>query len=215
MSKPVLLLAIDTSGKDGSIALASCQGDDCQMLGLASLDGGAFSAQLVPQIAVLLKGHGFTKSDIDAFAVASGPGSFTGLRVGLAAIKALAEVLNKPIATVSLLEAIAANAHEPIVAAMDAGRKEIYARQRDGSESLLSQEEFLTVSRGRLILTPDKSVADLARAVDCKVEEVARPRSDAVARLGWRKIQSGQTVLPDAMDANYLRRSDQIFAKRS
>jgi len=55
----------------------------------------------------LLKKHTLAKGHIDAFAVASGPGSFTGLRVGLAAIKALAEILHKPIAAVSLLEAIA------------------------------------------------------------------------------------------------------------
>ncbi len=211
----MLLLAIDTSGKDGSIALARCHADDCRILGLASLDGGAFSAQLVPQIAALLNQHAFTKNDIGAFAATSGPGSFTGLRVGLAAIKALAEVLNKPIATVSLLEAIAASKPEPAIVAMDAGRKEIYLRQRDGSESLLTQEEFLTSARGLLILTPDKSIADLARAANLKVEEVSRPRSDAIAHLGWKKIQSGQIVSPEALDANYIRRSDQIFAKSS
>ena len=211
----MLLLAIDTSGKDGSIALARCHANDCRILGLASLDGGAFSAQLVPQIAALLKTHDCTKLNIDAFAATSGPGSFTGLRVGLAAIKALAEVLNKPIAAVSLLEAIAATAHDPAVTAMDAGRKEIYARQQDGSESLLTQEEFLASARGQLIRTPDKSIADLARAAGLGVEEVPRPRSDTIARFGWRKIQSGQTVSPEALDANYLRRSDQIFAKIS
>lgn len=211
----MLLLAIDTSGKDGSIALTNCQADSCQILGFAALDGGAFSAQLVPQIAALLSKHGFTKRDIGAFAATSGPGSFTGLRVGLAAVKALAEVLNKPIAAVSLLEAIAANAPDPVLAAMDAGRKEIYTRQHDGSESLLAQEEFLASARGQLILTPDKSIADLARVAGLRVEKVPRPRSDAIARLGWEKIQSGHTISPEALDANYLRRSDQIFAKIS
>jgi tRNA threonylcarbamoyladenosine biosynthesis protein TsaB len=211
----MLLLAIDTSGKDGSIALADCQADDCKILGLAPLDGGAFSAQLIPQIAALLKVHGFTKHGIDAFAATSGPGSFTGLRVGLAAIKALAEVLNKPIAAVSLLEAIAANTQNPVLTAMDAGRKEIYLRQHDGSESLLTREGFLATARDQLILTPDKSIADLAHAANLQVEEVPRPRSDAIARIGWKKIQSGQTLSPEALDANYLRRSDQIFAKIS
>jgi len=74
------------------------------------LAGGAFSAQLVPQIAALLEKHGYSKHDLGAFAVASGPGSFTGLRVGLAAIKALAEALQKLIAAVSLLEAVDRNA---------------------------------------------------------------------------------------------------------
>jgi tRNA threonylcarbamoyladenosine biosynthesis protein TsaB len=210
----MLLLAIDTSGKDGSIALANCQADACKILGLAALDGGAFSAQLVPQIATLLKTHGFTKADIDAFAATSGPGSFTGLRVGLAAIKALAEVLDKPIAAVSLLEAMAAAATQPNgLAAMDAGRKEIYTRQPAGSESLLSQDEFLAAARGQWVVTSDKSIADLARAAGLSVEEVPRPRSDTIARLGWKKIESGEIISPEALDANYLRRSDQIFAK--
>src|SRR5437667_6211936 len=104
----MLLLAADTSGKHGSIALARCEPDGaCDALEVVALAGGTFSAQLVPQIAALLTKHNFNKQQIDAFAVASGPGSFTGLRVGLAAIKALAEVLAKPIAAVSLLEAVA------------------------------------------------------------------------------------------------------------
>ncbi len=105
----MLLLAIDTSGKQGSIALAragerSGESDDVEVIEIVPLVGGTFSAQLVPQIADLLSTNGFTRDDIGGFAVASGPGSFTGLRIGLAAVKALAEVLNKPIAAVSLLE---------------------------------------------------------------------------------------------------------------
>ncbi len=104
----MLLLAADTSGKHGSIALARCGPESaCEVIEVVPLEGGTFSAQLVPQIAALLTKHGFSKTDIGGFAVVSGPGSFTGIRVGLAAIKALAEVLEKPIAAVSLLEAIA------------------------------------------------------------------------------------------------------------
>src|SRR6202795_3467134 len=103
-----LLLATDTSGKNGSIALARVTSgySDVEIVEVVPLAGGALSAQLVPQIAALLEKHGYRKSDLGAFAVASGPGSFTGLRVGLAAIKALAEALQKPIAAVSLLGAV-------------------------------------------------------------------------------------------------------------
>jgi tRNA threonylcarbamoyladenosine biosynthesis protein TsaB len=108
---PQLLLAVDTSGKNGSLALARLmpgQSDsEISVLEVVPLAGGAFSAQLVPQIAALLKKHGYSKTDLGAFAVASGPGSFTGLRVGLAAVKALAEALQKPIVAISLLEAVA------------------------------------------------------------------------------------------------------------
>src|SRR3989454_12100239 len=102
----MLLLAADTSGKHGSIALARCEPDGaCDALEVVALAGGTFSAQLVPRIAALLAQHNFDKQPIDAFAGASGPGSFTGLRVGLPAIEALAEVLAQPIAAVWLLEA--------------------------------------------------------------------------------------------------------------
>src|SRR5579864_7698710 len=108
----MLLLAVDTSGKHGSIALARCgPGDACEITEVVALAGGTFSAELVPQIAALLEKHGFSKSDIGAFVVVSGPGSFTGLRIGLTVVKALAEVLAKPIAAVSLLEVLATSSH--------------------------------------------------------------------------------------------------------
>lgn len=113
----MLILSADTSGKHGSIALVRCDEKKLETLELVPLEGGTFSAQLVPEIAELLSRHKLSKTNIDAFAVASGPGSFTGLRVGLAAIKALAEILQKPIAAVSLLEVIAfellSDAHTP------------------------------------------------------------------------------------------------------
>src|SRR2546429_1247908 len=125
----MLILAADTSGKQGSIALAhGLNNGTCDVIEVVPLAGGTFSAQLVPQIAALLSKHGFTKEDIGAFAVVSGPGSFTGLRVGLAAIKALAEVLGKPIAAVSLLEAVSAagQSHGRVMATLEAGRGEVY-----------------------------------------------------------------------------------------
>jgi len=216
----MLLLATDTSGKDGSIALAQCGPDDeCKILDVVPLAGGTFSAQLVPQIAGLLQEHGFTRGDIGAFAVASGPGSFTGLRVGLAAIKALAEVLHKPIAAVSLLEAVGVAAGtESVLAVLDAGRGEFYVGEWDGGvlsrESLLTGLELLEQAKGRLVVTPDPAVASNLRSANLIVQEVPRQRSDAVARLGWKKIQAGDTVSPADLEANYIRRSDaEIFAK--
>src|SRR5579859_2209363 len=106
----MLILAIDTSGKQGSVALARAEANKFDLIASTAVEGGTFSAQLVPQIAKLLASQDLKKEQIDLFAAASGPGSFTGLRVGLAAIKALAEVLKKPIVTVSLLQALAASA---------------------------------------------------------------------------------------------------------
>src|ERR1700741_4996288 len=149
----MILLAIDTSGKDGSIALARApesMGDSAnalEILEVVPLEGGTFSAQLVPQISGLLSKHGIQKTEIGAFAVASGPGSFTGLRVGLAAVKALAEILGKPIAAVSRLEAVARSgqARARVVAALDAGRSEIYAGVYDvGERATVISEQLLT-----------------------------------------------------------------------
>lgn len=223
-SKPMLLLAVDTSGKHGSIALARCgPGDLCDVIEIVPLTGGTFSAQLVPQIAALLSEHGFDKHDLGAFAVASGPGSFTGLRVGLAAIKALAEILEKPIAAVSLLEAVAeaGDSRGRVIAALDAGRGEVYVGDFDrglsaGKEHLLTRDEFFVSAHGAPIVTPDASIAEGARGAGLRVEEIERPRSDVIARLGWKKILTDQTVSAEALDANYVRRSDaEIFSKRS
>src|SRR6266513_756413 len=122
----MLLLAVDTSGKNGSMALArvTAGGNTVEIVEEVALAGGTFSAQLVPQTASLHEKHGYSKGDLTGFAVVSGPGSFTGLRVGLAAIKAMAEILRKPIAAVSLLEAVARGATEArrLFSILDAGR---------------------------------------------------------------------------------------------
>ncbi|HSS96286.1 MAG TPA: tRNA (adenosine(37)-N6)-threonylcarbamoyltransferase complex dimerization subunit type 1 TsaB [Terriglobales bacterium] len=219
----MLLLATDTSGKFGSIALAQCgPADTCEVLEIVPLEGGTFSAQLVPQIASLLSKHGFGKQNIDAFAVASGPGSFTGLRVGLAAIKALAEILNKPIVPVSLLEAVAVSTSGAgkVFAALDAGRGEVYVGEYENSsglhsERLLSRQEMLAAADRNLIVTPDAGLAEFARAAGFKVQEIERPQSDAIARLAWRKLEKKETVAPEVLDANYIRRSDaEIFSSK-
>jgi tRNA threonylcarbamoyladenosine biosynthesis protein TsaB len=224
----MLLLAIDTSGKQGSIALAragepTAEAGDFEMIEVATLVGGTFSAQLIPQIAELLSSNGFMKTAIGAFAVVSGPGSFTGLRIGLAAVKALADVLNKPIAPVSLLEVcvLASGAQGKVMSALDAGRSEVYvgeyeipahagqvSREQLPRESLLSKTEFLAQAEGWIVVTPDSILAEAARATGLTVS-VLEPISAAdVARLGWRKIQSGKTVGPEQLEANYIRRTD-------
>lgn len=218
----MLLLAVDTSGKHGSISLARV-GEDTEILEIVPLAGGTFSAQLVPQIPRLLAKHGHTKLDLDGFAVASGPGSFTGLRVGLAAVKALAEVLQKPIAVVSLLEAVAASAQTngKILAAMDAGRGEIYAGKfEEGGErleeALVSTSEFLAAADGFTIVTPDETVASVVSGAGLQPILIPRPQSDAVARLGGRRLQRQETVTAEDLEANYIRRSDaEILYKRN
>jgi len=225
----MILLAIDTSGPQGSIALARAPEDgrsssELEILDLIPLEGGTFSAQLVPQIAGLLGKHGLQKEDIDFFAAASGPGSFTGLRVGLAVIKALAEILGKPVAAVSRLEALAraAGVRGTVLAALDAGRGETYAGLYDiqevaqmRSERLLTNAELLAEAAGQILVTPDSKLAEAARNAGLQIKQIESPRSDAIARLGWEKISKGETVSPEDLEANYIRRSDaEIFAKK-
>jgi tRNA threonylcarbamoyladenosine biosynthesis protein TsaB len=180
----------------------------------------------VPQIASLLARHWFSKGDIGAFIVASGPGSFTGLRVGLAAIKALAEILEKPIATMSLLEtlAISARRENKVIAALEAGRGEVYVGEYEIAgnsarflrEELLSRAEFLSKAQGERLVTSDQKLAEEAKAVGIKGVTVNPIDAGVIARLGWRKIGARETVSPEQLDANYIRRSDaEIFAKNS
>ena len=219
----MLLLVVDTSGRNGRIALARA-GDSVAVIGEVPLDGGTFSAQLVPQIAGLLTAHGLNKKEIDAFVVASGPGSFTGLRVGLAAIKALAEILGKPIVPVSLLEAVArgSGSQGKVAAALDAGRGEVYvgeyevtgARAQVLSERLLSKAELLSVAREAAVTTPDENLAAVVRDAGFPVMTVAPVGAAAIAELGWQKLEAGETVSPEGLEANYIRRTDaEIFAK--
>ncbi len=235
----MLLLATDTSGKNGSIGLARVTPgqSDIEIVGVVPLAGGAFSAQLVPQIAALLENHGYRKTDLGAFAVVSGPGSFTGLRVGLAAIKALAEALQKPIAAISLLEAVAwsgtAHGIAPgrILAALDAGRGDVYVgdyelgpRMRMRSERLLSREEFMAEAMGaetksvegtqKEVVTPDAVLAAMVQDAGTQVELIEYPNAGVIARLGWERLQRGQTVRPEELEANYIRHPDaEIFSK--
>ena len=223
----MLILAADTSGKQGSIALArGLDNGKCDVVEVTPLAGGTFSAQLLPQIATLLSKHGFNKQDIGAFAVASGPGSFTGLRVGLAAIKGLAEILGKPIATVSMLEvvAIAGGMQGRVLAVLDAGRGEVYAGQYEVSaeattmidERLARLEALATSDSNLTLVTSNNGIAETLGARGLRVLEVGIQGSDAIARRGWRKILTGETVSPEALEANYIRRSDaEIFSKSS
>jgi tRNA threonylcarbamoyladenosine biosynthesis protein TsaB len=226
----MLLLAIDTSGKQGSIALAragerSGDGDDVEVIEIAPLVGGTFSAQLIPQISDLLSSNGFTRNAIGAFAVASGPGSFTGLRIGLAAVKALAEVLKKPIAAVSLLEVcvLASGAQGKIMAALDAGRSEVYVGEYEipsvpgqvPREHILSRSEFLAQAKGWNVVTPDSGLAEAAGTVALTGATLALISAADVARLGWRKIRSGDTVAPEQLEANYIRRTDAEMIQKS
>ncbi len=199
--------------------------NDFEMIESVPLVGGTFSAQLIPQIAELLSRHQFTKNDIGAFAVVSGPGSFTGLRIGLAAVKALAEVLDKPIAAVSLLEVLAASSdvQGKVMAALDAGRGEVYVGEYEvpagtgqtSSQCMLTRSEFLEQAKGWTVVTPDPTLAEVALAAGLSVLIQPAISAAAVGRLGWRRLRSGETVTPERLEANYIRRTDAEILEKS
>lgn len=150
----VLTLALDTSSPAGSLAVLQ----DGRTIGtVSSWTTELYSSRMFRQLEFLLHELSLDISAFDLFAVAVGPGSFTGLRVGLTAVKGWAEVHGKPIATISTLEAVAAQSHatdERLVPVLDARRSQIYfalyQRQQGsndtlalvGSEHVGTAEEF-------------------------------------------------------------------------
>ncbi|HWR13321.1 MAG TPA: tRNA (adenosine(37)-N6)-threonylcarbamoyltransferase complex dimerization subunit type 1 TsaB [Terriglobales bacterium] len=211
----MLLLAVDTSGRQGSLALVRAESSRFDILSLLPLEGRMYSAQLVPALQEALQQASLRKTDLDAFVVASGPGSFTGLRVGLSTIKAFAEVFQKPIAAVSVLEAAArvTKVDGPVLVAMDAGRKQAFVGEYgagDPKESLLGWDEFFGIIRNSTTkaYSPDAPIRAAAASQNVVIQEIPNPHADTFARIGYEKLLAGVTVAADLLEANYLRASD-------
>lgn len=127
------ILALETSAKSVSCAVVE---DGAPLASAYQCTGLTHSRTLLPMVDAMLKNADLTIGDMDALAIAAGPGSFTGLRIGIAAVKGLAWAADKPCLGVSTLEAMAQNAAHIdglIVGAMDARRAQVYnavSRQR-------------------------------------------------------------------------------------
>ncbi|WP_294499632.1 tRNA (adenosine(37)-N6)-threonylcarbamoyltransferase complex dimerization subunit type 1 TsaB [uncultured Gemmiger sp.] len=119
------ILAIDTAGRSASVALLQ---DDTLLYETVCNCGLTHSETLMPMVDAALKTGGIRPADLDLFAVTAGPGSFTGLRIGLAAVKGMALPANTPCAGVSTLEAQAwcHTGSGTVIAAMDARRGQVY-----------------------------------------------------------------------------------------
>jgi tRNA threonylcarbamoyladenosine biosynthesis protein TsaB len=213
----MLLLAVDTSGKNGSLALVRAESSGFQVLALVPLAGRMYSAQLIPSLQEVLTRRNLKKSDIDGFAVASGPGSFTGLRVGLSTVKALSEVLHKPIAAVSVLEAAArvTRVDGHVIVALDAGRKQVFVGDynfttMERQESLVTWEQFFASARAshERLFSPDPSVREAAASCGIVFHEMTSPQADTFARIGYEKLIAGETHSAEVLEANYIRASD-------
>ena len=127
MPDSTLLLAIDTCGPTGSVALGRVEGHLVEILGQIELEGRSYSSTLVAAVGELLTQGGVTLREVGAIVAVNGPGSFTGVRVGLAAVKGLAEPAQIPVVAVSRLEVLAAKAGV-VSAALDAHRHELFLR---------------------------------------------------------------------------------------
>lgn len=216
------IFTIDTSGRNGTLAIARRTSAKVEVLASESLNGGQYSAELVPKFAAMLERLGLKKTDMDAIAVVAGPGSFTGLRVGLAAAKGLAEILRKPLTAISALELVAigaSGAHSSVVVALDAGRNDVFVSNvevqpqlevRTLSEMLVKVSELAERARefGGILITPDEKIAALATEANLPMQKISAPGPDLLAALAFAQLDRGVTVRPDDLDANYLRRSD-------
>src|SRR5271168_3129828 len=137
----MVTLAVDTTAEFGSIALADENGVREEVLVHAPQ---GFSGVIFGEIEALLERQRVRISDIELFAGASGPGSFTGVRVGLSAIKGLAEVFGRRVVAVSNLEALAEFGESDARATViDARRGEIYGALYDGAGQQLILEVVL------------------------------------------------------------------------
>jgi tRNA threonylcarbamoyladenosine biosynthesis protein TsaB len=229
----VLVLALDTSSPSGSVAVLR----DEKIIGSVSTwTDEVYSARMFRHVEFLLQELSLRLDEFDLFAVAAGPGSFTGLRVGLAAVKGWAEVYQKPIAAISGLEAIAMQSYSivPLLApVLDARRGQIYFgfyRRVDGArlalegqECVATPEEFVQALNARTpkvdfaVLTPIPALVREALSRletlpvspgKMSIDEASPILAPYVGLLGYRRAQRGELTDALTLDANYVRRTD-------
>jgi tRNA threonylcarbamoyladenosine biosynthesis protein TsaB len=218
MSAFPLLLAIDTCGPSGSVALGRIPGRDVEILGQTELAGRTYSATLVSAIADLLKSSGVELGDLDGIIAVNGPGSFTGVRVGLSAVKGLAEGREIPVIALSRLEVLSRKSGVPS-AALDAHRGEVYLRMEQAGaasmEMLAGAEELAAIVPAPLrVAVCDESAATLFAAAwpATQLVHVTAPLASDALRLGEARLIAGAAVDLALLDGHYLRRSDaEIF----
>jgi len=173
-----------------------------------------FAHILFDEIHGLLGRHGLTLDNIGGFAAASGPGSFTGVRIGLTAVKGLAEAVDRKVVAVSNLEALAWFGARPLRAAViDARRGEVYGAVFDASLRPV-HDEVVTRFESWLASLPDGELEiitngfELPGDVPFPIITVPRALAGAIARIAADRFAAGLAQDPAEIDANYVRRSD-------
>lgn len=215
----LLVLGVDTCGPSGSVALARIEGETANILGEKELAGRTYSATLVASVGEVLGDSGLKLRDLNAIVVVNGPGSFTGVRVGLSAVKGLVEPGQIPVVPVSRLEVMAAKAGISS-AALDAHRHEVFLRvaEPDGVRELLAgAEELGAISPGSERIAVCEEAAGLLLKQAWPKAEVVRTlpptAADAIELCIARVLRRDFADLA-LLDGHYLRRSDaEIFGE--
>lgn len=216
----MLLLGIDTCGPAGSVALGRLAGRDLEILAQIELEGRSYSSTLVAAVAELLAGAGVGLKDLGGIIAVNGPGSFTGVRVGLSAVKGLAEPGKIPVVALSRLAVLSRKAGVPS-AALDAHRGEVYLRlERAGqqpTELLAGAAELAAIESAplRVAVCDEAAAALLAGAwPGAQLVMTAAPTATDAMRLGEARLVAGAFVDLALLDGHYLRRSDaEIFGE--
>ena len=220
----MIVLAVDTTTPSGSVALL----DDGVLVGEVNVESsGTHSARLLRSIDFLLGAHGRDVKDVDAFAVAAGPGSFTGIRIGVGVVKSLAFASGKPAAPVSTLLALAsklaADGARLVCPLLDAKKDEIYAGLFEARGSVLAElvpqgayapdAFFARLPAHRVISFAGSGLAVYRDRLLAYVRDKARfPRRSPfiaaeVGRIGRGMIHEGQGVAAGSLEPLYFRRS--------
>ena len=224
----MIILALDTTTRDGSIAVVHDGTIRVERIGDPSLTHGQ---RLPGELAATLAEADVRVEEIDLLAVAAGPGSFTGLRVGIATIQGIAMAQTKRVVPVSALEALARaamNADRPVGAWMDAQRNEVFAAlyAADGRDELIPAvsapaDEVLnawwshTTNLARVTFVGDGATRHeetLRRRIGADVAIVAPP--PLAGLIGQIAAENpARAVLPHAIVPIYVRRSDAELAR--
>jgi tRNA threonylcarbamoyladenosine biosynthesis protein TsaB len=211
-----MLLAIDTCGATGTVTLGSWDGETLTGIAQAEVAAKTFSAQLIPKIRELLASHSAMAHDLQAIVVVNGPGSFTGVRIGVSTAKGLAEALRIPVVALSRLALLARKAGTH-AALLDAGRSEFYFghyadRQKVEAqkvEMLMSAEEWRQYAGEPIAICEAGIAPDWAAARLVPPPDAADALSAAISRLRAKDYDDVNTL-----DGNYVRRSDaELFAR--
>ena len=226
------VLALDTTSRDGSVALIR---DDAVVIARSGDTGVSHAERIPADLRAILADAGLSLGAVDVFAVATGPGGFTGLRIGLAAVQGVALALDRPTAGVPSLDALAWDVLDrmPEAAAagawMDASRGEVFAAAFTRPAAATSPDWPLTPRAPATAASPADTVdawhtlvpAGMAIAAACQpaaadagsaagylMTPPAPHLAAVVGRLGWRLHQLGRTGPPSSLAPEYVRRPD-------